>query len=77
MPSKVKRAELEGLIKEIVRGILKEMTTTGDVSGFNIPAAFARKGGSKGGVAGSKAIGYNLTKAGEEEMNRPADRLIE
>lgn len=77
MPNKVKRSELEGLIKEIVRGILKEMTTTGDVSGFNIPAAFTRKGASKRGVEGSKTLGYELTKAGEKEMNRTADRLIE
>jgi hypothetical protein len=56
---------------------LEEMTTTGDVSGYNVPSAFARKGGSKKGVEGSAALGYTLTPAGEKEMQRVGDRLLE
>jgi hypothetical protein len=56
---------------------LKEMTTTGAVDGYNVPSAFSGKGGSKKGVAGSAALGYTLTAAGEKEMQRKGDRLLE
>ena len=56
---------------------VNEMTTTGDVSGYNVPSAFARKGGSKKGVEGSAALGYTLTSIGQQEMNRQGDRLLE
>jgi len=56
---------------------LKEMTTTGDVSGYNVPSAFARKGGSKKGVEGSAALGFTLTSIGQQEMNRQGDKLLD
>lgn len=56
---------------------LNEMTTTGDVAGYNIPGAFAKKGGSQKGIEGSAALGYTLTPNGEKEMQRRADKLIE
>ena len=56
---------------------LEEMTTTGDVSGYNVPSAFSGKGGSKKGVAGSAALGYTLTAVGQKEMERQGDRLLE
>lgn len=74
---RIRRSELEAVIKEIVKGILKEITTTGAVSGYNVPSAFTRKGGSERGVQGSRKLGYELTKSGEDEMNRKADRLVE
>ncbi len=55
---------------------VNEMTATGDVSGYNIPSAFARKGGSERGVAGSAALGYELTPIGKKEMQRSGDKLI-
>lgn len=54
---------------------IDEMTTTGAVSGYNVPGAFSRKGGSKSGVEGSAALGYDLTPIGKQEMERPADKL--
>ncbi len=50
-------------------------TTTGDVSGYNIPAAFSTKGGSQRGVAGSAKLGYELTPIGKKEMDKRGDRL--
>ena len=57
--------------------VVKEMTTTGAVDGYNIPSAFSKKGGSVKGVAGSAALGYTLTAAGKKEMERSGDRLLE
>lgn len=56
---------------------ISEMTTTGAVAGYNIPAAFARKGGSKRGVEGSAKLGYTLTSIGKKEMKRQGDNLEE
>lgn len=54
---------------------ISEMTTTGDVSGYNVPSAFSKKGGSHKGVEGSAALGYTLTPQGKKEMDRKGDRL--
>lgn len=58
---------------------LEEMTTTGDVAGYNIPGAFT--GNVPKNVARKKAIaqqlGWKLTKRGEESMARGADKLKE
>jgi len=57
---------------------LNEMNTTdGGTPGYQVPGMFSRKGGSKAGVAGSAALGYQLTKIGKQEMERPADKLLE
>lgn len=39
----IKREELKGLIREIVRGIFKEMTTTAAVSPISTPKAFSKR----------------------------------
>ena len=54
---------------------IKEMTTTGAVSGYNIPGAFSKRGGSEAGLKGSEKLGFTLTKAGKEDMTRVADKL--
>jgi len=54
---------------------IDEMTTTGDVSGYNIPGAFAKKGGSQKGLEGSAALGFTLTPTGEKDMQRQADKI--
>lgn len=56
---------------------IDEDTTTSAVSGYNIPGAFASKGGSKKGIAGSAALGYELTNQGKKDMSRPADKIYE
>jgi hypothetical protein len=54
---------------------IEEMTVTGDVSGYNVPSAFSRKGGSHKGVAGSAKLGYELTPLGKKDMERQGDTL--
>lgn len=61
---------------EIFGDEINEMTTTGAVQGYNIPAAFSRRGGSDKGVKGSAKLGYKLTPEGEKEMDRSADKLV-
>lgn len=57
---------------------IDEMTTTmSGTTGYNIPGAFSRRGGSVKGVKGSEKLGYKLTTAGKEEMKRSADKLYE
>lgn len=55
---------------------LSEMTTTGDVAGYNVPSAFSKRGGSQRGLEGSESLGYTLTSIGDKEMKRGADKLI-
>jgi len=73
---------LRELIQEIIQEELqnlKEMTTTGDVAGYNVPMAFT--GNVPKNVARKKAIaqqlGWKLTKRGEKELGRGADNLHE
>lgn len=54
---------------------IKEMTTTGAVSGYNIPAAFSRRGGSDRGVEGSRKLGFELTPLGKKQMNKQGDKI--
>lgn len=64
-------------IREMVKQELEEITTTGDIAGYNIPAAF--QGNNPKNKARKKAIatqlGMQLTKRGEQDMNRGADKL--
>lgn len=62
---------------ELPEETLDEMTTTGDVSGYNIPAAFTKKGGSERGVQGSESLGYTLTSQGKKDMSRHADKMYQ
>jgi hypothetical protein len=50
-------------------------TVASDGEGYNIPAAFSGKGGSKKAVQGSKSLGYELTPIGKKDMERKGDRL--
>lgn len=52
---------------------LAEMTTTGNVAGYNIPGWVSNRGGSSKGVAGSGKLGYELTPIGKQDMGRKAD----
>lgn len=55
---------------------LNEMNTTdGGTTGYNVPGAFSRKGGSKAGLDGSAALGYTLTPIGKKDMELKADKL--
>ena len=69
--------KLRELIRKAVRNELDEMTTTGDVAGYNIPAAF--QGNNPKNKARKKNIatqlGMKLTKRGEQDLNRPADKM--
>lgn len=78
LTGKEDKSKLLQWIDSQVKGLpLDEMTTTGDVSGYNIPGAFAKKGGSQKGLEGSAALGFTLTPTGEKEMQRRADKLEE
>jgi hypothetical protein len=69
--------KLRKFIRDAIQEELNEMTTTGDVAGYNIPMAF------QGNIAKNKArkksiatqLGMKLTPRGQEDMNRPADKL--
>ena len=54
---------------------VNEMTTTSAVSGYNVPSAFSKRGGSIGGVKGSESLGYELTPIGKKDMDRNGDKL--
>jgi hypothetical protein len=43
--------------------------------GYNIPGAFGRKMRDRKGHI--EVLGYTMTPAGEEEYNKPADKLYE
>ena len=73
----IERDMYEYLAHEFGGEQLAEMTTTGDVSGYNVPSAFSKKGGSIRGVAGSAALGYTLTVAGKKEMEKSGDKILE
>lgn len=70
---------LRKYIREVVEEELDEMTTTGNVAGYNIPAAFS--GNDDKNTAKKRAVstqlGYQMTKRGEEDMARGADALHE
>ncbi len=67
------------MIEEILHEELNEMTTTGNVAGYNIPMAFQGRNpkntARKRGIA--TQLGMQLTKRGEQELKRPADRMVE
>lgn len=70
---------LKKLIREIIEEELDEMTTTGNVAGYNIPGAFSgnddKNKNKKRAVASQ--LGYQVTKRGEEDLQRGADKLQE
>jgi len=69
--------KLKQHIREIVRKELEEMTTTGNVAGYNVPMAFQgnnpKNKARKKGIA--TQLGMKLTPRGQQDLNRPADKL--
>lgn len=69
--------KLRELVRKVLEEELNEMTTTGDVAGYNIPMAF--QGNSSKNKARKKGIatqlGMKLTPRGQQDLNRPADKL--
>ena len=69
--------KLREIIRKILEEELNEITTTGDIAGYNIPMAF------QGNIAKNKArkksiatqLGMKLTPRGQQDLNRPADKL--
>lgn len=73
------REMIRKVIEEVLHEELNEMTTTGDVAGYNIPTAFQGRNpkntARKRGIA--TQLGMQLTKRGEQELSRQADKLVE
>jgi hypothetical protein len=69
--------QLKELIRKTIRQELEEMTTTGDIAGYNIPAAFQgnnpKNKARKKGIA--TQLGMQLTPRGQKDLDRPADKL--
>jgi hypothetical protein len=68
---------LRQYLREEIKRILNEMSTTGNVAGYLTPAAF--RGNSEKNVARLKKIatqfGYELTPIGKKQMSAPADKM--
>lgn len=64
-------------IREMVKQELAEMTTTGNVAGYNIPMAFQgnnpKNKARKKGIA--TQLGMQLTPRGKQDLERPADKM--
>ena len=69
---------LREALKNHIRKMLDEISTTANVAGYLTPMAFAGdKRDSKKRIQGiAKSIGYTLTKRGEEDT-KPGDKLKE
>lgn len=69
--------KLRELIRKTIEETLTEMTTTGDVAGYNIPMAFQgnnpKNKARKKGIA--TQLGMKLTPRGQQDLNRPADKM--
>ncbi len=69
--------KIKKYVRKMVKEELDEMTTTGNVAGYNIPMAFQgnnpKNKARKKGIA--TQLGMQLTPRGQQDMNRPADKL--
>ncbi len=69
--------KLRKIVREMVQKELDEMTTTGNVAGYNIPMAFQgnnpKNKARKKGIA--TQLGMQLTPRGQKELDRPADKM--
>lgn len=69
--------KLRALIRKTLEEELNEMTTTGDVAGYNIPMAFQgnnpKNKARKKGIA--TQLGMKLTPRGQQDLNRAADKM--
>ncbi len=73
-----KTQQIRERVRQIIKKKLDEMTTTANVPGYLTPYSF--RGNKAKSVARSKHIatattGFKLTPKGEEEANRPADKM--
>ena len=68
---------LRAIVRKILQEELDEMTTTGDVAGYNTPMAFQgnnpKNKARKKGIA--TQLGMQLTPRGQQDMNRGADKM--
>jgi hypothetical protein len=69
--------KLRAKLRELIQREINEMTTTGNVAGYNIPAAFAGSKNKARRRAVATQLGMILTKRGEEELTRSGDKLLE
>lgn len=64
-------------VREMVKQELAEMSTTGNVAGYNIPMAFQgnnpKNKARKKGIA--TQLGMQLTPRGKQDLERPADKM--
>lgn len=70
------REKVRAIIREEMTR-LQEMTTTGNVAGYNVPTAFT---GNKSKNTNRKKkiaqqLGYKLTKRGQRDLHRGADLM--
>ena len=69
--------KLRKLVRQAIEEELNEMTTTGNVAGYNTPMAFqgnnTKNKARKKGI--STQLGMQLTPRGQQDMNRGADKL--
>ena len=65
----------EGPTLSVQKSNVSEITTTGAVTPLNLPTWVSRRGGSERGIAGSAALGYELTPIGKKDMNRKQDPI--
>lgn len=69
--------KLRAIIRKMLQEELDEITTTGNVAGYNIPMAFQgnnpKNKARKKGIA--TQLGMQLTPRGEKDLNRPADKM--
>ncbi len=58
---------------------LDEMTTTGDVAGYNVPSAFTgnKKKNVRRKAKIAQQLGWKLTGRGAKDLSRGADRILE
>lgn len=69
--------KLRKIVREMVQKELDEMTTTGNVAGYNVPMAFQgnnpKNKARKKGIA--TQLGMQLTPRGQKDLDRPADKM--
>ena len=69
--------KLRKLVRQTIEAELNEMTTTGNVAGYNTPMAFqgnsAKNKARKKGIA--TQLGMQLTPRGQKDMARGADKM--
>jgi hypothetical protein len=66
------------LVREMVKKRIQEMTTTGNVAGYNIPGAFAgnKKTNRKRIKKTAEQNGYTLSSKGKQDIKIKADPLV-